>query len=68
MDTLGQYGQPFVLEDLFAHENSTVKRFFIEAGAYDGAIGTNTLKLEVSSEQWSGLLVEPNPMYYKRLR
>ena len=36
-------------------------------GAYDGIMGSNTLRLELS-EQWSGLLVEPNPKLYKTVQ
>ena len=63
----GQYGQAPFLEDLFrplmSVENTT-KRFFIEAGAYDGILGSNTLRLELNP-MWTGLLVEPNPDLYK---
>jgi len=63
---VGQYNQPPVIEALFS-DNATQQRFFIEAGAYDGIMGSNTLRLELS-EQWSGLLVEPNPKLYKTVQ
>jgi hypothetical protein len=34
--------------------------FFIEAGAYDGEIFSNSLHFELK-QGWKGLLVEPNP-------
>ena len=61
----GQYGQPLFLEKLFKPlMESGEKRFFIEAGSYDGLIGTNTLRMELD-ERWTGLLVEPNPKHYE---
>ena len=43
------------------------KKFFVEAGAYDGENLSNTLLLE-KKHQWTGLLVEPNPLLFKRIR
>ena len=63
---VGQYNQPPVIEALFSDDNAT-KRFFIEAGAYDGIMGSNTLRLELN-ENWSGLLVEPNPKLYQTVK
>ena len=66
----GQYGQPLILEELFEpliKADNKTKRFFIEAGAYDGVTGSNTNRLE-QNEVWSGLLVEPNPMVYESMR
>ena len=62
----GQYGQAPFIEELFQpliEAENTTKRFFIEAGSYDGILGSNTLRLELNP-LWSGLLVEPNPEYY----
>ena len=41
--------------------------FFIEAGTADGELFSTTLYLELKYK-WSGLLVEPNPMYLKALK
>ena len=41
--------------------------FFIEAGTADGELFSTTLYLELKYN-WSGLLVEPNPMYSKALK
>ena len=63
----GQYGQAPFLEKLFKplmDVENTTKRFFIEAGSYDGIFGSNTLRLELNP-LWSGLLVEPNQELYK---
>ena len=40
--------------------------FFIEAGASDGELISNTIYLELKYN-WTGLLVEPNPAYLKQL-
>ncbi|CAL4085426.1 unnamed protein product, partial [Meganyctiphanes norvegica] len=40
--------------------------FFIEAGALDGVHLSNSLKLELE-KNWTGLLIEPNPVSYKQL-
>ena len=39
--------------------------FFIEAGSQDGEIGSNTLYFELQ-HNWSGLLVEGHPTWYRR--
>ena len=40
---------------------------FAEIGAFDGVLHSNTLKLE-TDHGWSGVLVEPNPILFARLR
>ena len=66
----GQFQQALFLEEFFKPfleaENAT-KRFFIEAGSYDGILHSNTLRLELNSI-WTGLLVEPDPNMYKLTR
>ena len=68
---VGQYGQPLFLEGLFDRlidqEEKDRKKFFIEAGAFDGVTGSNTLRFELS-EDWTGLLVEPHPLSYDAAR
>ena len=41
--------------------------FFVESGALDGELNSNSLLFE-RSRHWTGLLVEPNPYSYKRLK
>ena len=41
-------------------------RFFIEAGAFDGEIKSNSLYFEMTYN-WTGLLVEPNPILVSML-
>ena len=59
----GQYGQPLIIEELFKPLGDQ-KKFFIEAGAYEGVTGSNTLRLELDPS-WTGLLVEPHPDSYQ---
>lgn len=64
---VGQYGQPLFLEQLFSQliqDDDPSQRFFIEAGAFDGVTGSNTLRFELD-ERWTGLLVEPHPLSYE---
>jgi len=59
-----QAGQDKRLEDtIFA--NMTHPGFFIESGAADGEVNSNTLHYE--KKGWSGLLVEPHPSTFKTL-
>ena len=53
------------VKSILLTETVTSDDFF--KGAYDGIMGSNTLRLELS-EQWSGLLVEPNPKLYKTVQ
>ena len=59
----GQYGQVLEIAKLFKNKKNG---FFIEAGAYDGEIYSNTLKFEMDLN-WTGLLVEPNPDVFEAL-
>ena len=42
------------------------QKFFIEAGAIDGEVLSNTVYLELKYN-WTGLLVEPNPTYLNQI-
>ena len=52
-----------VLVDLFSEKKDG---FFVEAGALDGEYLSNTLRLE-QEQNWTGLLVEPDPDSFKEL-
>eukprot|EP00095_Tigriopus_kingsejongensis_P001337 maker-scaffold1057_size73593-snap-gene-0.26 protein:Tk01337 transcript:maker-scaffold1057_size73593-snap-gene-0.26-mRNA-1 annotation:"hypothetical protein DAPPUDRAFT_224483" len=54
----GQFGQPYEVDEIFRGKKRN--GFFIEAGAYDGEIFSNSLFFEIK-KNWTGLLVEPNP-------
>lgn len=62
-DLKGQYDQAEIVSDLFKDQKNG---FFIEAGAYDGEVFSNSLYYEVT-HGWKGLLVEPNPDALKDL-
>ena len=60
----GQYGQPIYLDRVIFKEQ--VKNgFFIEAGADDFEVDSNTLFFELK-HGWTGLLVEPNPTIFPK--
>lgn len=56
-------GQAAIIRELF--KNMT-NGFFIECGAYDGEIRSNTLFLE-RYLNWSGLLIEADPLNFDRV-
>lgn len=58
-------GHPSILNGLKKHLESP--GFFIEAGAVDGFFESNTYYLE-RFEGWTGILVEPVPAMFRRLR
>ena len=55
-------------QDLWVLEKTRHKRngFFVEAGACDGILLSNTLLLE-QDYGWNGICAEPNPHYYQAL-
>ena len=61
----GQHHQPFITNDEI-FKNRIKNGFFIEAGAYDGEIASNTLLFELE-HNWTGLLIEPNPDAFEML-
>ena len=64
----GQLNQSLdVLAYFRANNQSLTDKFFVEAGAYDGEILSNTLFLE-TEYHWTGLLVEANPEAYAKLK
>jgi hypothetical protein len=67
LDLQGQEGQAQKMEDqIFRGKIMGEKGFFIEAGAYDGEIYSNSLLFELK-KGWNGLLVEPNPDAFHEL-
>merc|ERR1711997_1122125 len=52
--------------DTIHNQNYTNKGFFVEAGASDGEIISNSLYFEIKYK-WTGLLVEPNPDFHDAL-
>ena len=58
-----QFVQDEIVAKLFNYKRNG---FFIEAGAYDGKVYSNTLQLELRYN-WTGILVEPNPDNFVKL-
>lgn len=56
-------GQSTVIREIF---NDKKNGFFIECGAYDGEIRSNTLFLE-RFNGWSGLLIEADPINFTKM-
>ena len=65
VDLSGQ-GQPKRLNDEI-FKNRIKNGFYIEAGAFDGELRSNSLIYELISG-WDGLLVEPNPSAFEELK
>ena len=62
----GQVKQP-ILINKYLLKNRIKNGFFIEAGAYDGEIHSNTLFFELK-QSWKGILIEPNPDAFQLLK
>ena len=59
-----QFGEKATIDRLLDGKRNG---FFFEVGALDGQLYSNTLNLEVSMN-WTGILVEPDPINYGNLR
>jgi len=56
-------------QDAFVYENYFKERtdgIFVDVGAYDGVIGSNSLFFEKLG--WQGVCIEPNPEMFKKLQ
>ena len=58
-----QFGQDEAIMKILNYKKNGI---FIEAGAYDGEVHSNTLQLELKYN-WTGLLIEPNPDSFQSL-
>lgn len=65
VDVDGQ-GQPLIINNRI-FRNRIKNGFYIEAGAFDGEIRSNSLFYELK-KGWNGLLVEPNPDAFADLK
>mmetsp|Transcript_88860 Transcript_88860/g.167449 ORF Transcript_88860/g.167449 Transcript_88860/m.167449 type:complete len:348 (+) Transcript_88860:45-1088(+) len=59
-----QWGQDLILLPILSMLG---KGFFVESGAYEGELDSNTLLYELKYG-WTGLLVEPDPTYLPQLQ
>ena len=62
----GQANQPILIDEKI-FKNRIKNGFFIEAGAYNGELHSNTLFFELK-QRWTGLLIEPNPDAFELLK
>ncbi len=63
LNDTSQYGQTEAVQSLLERHRWG---FFIECGAADGMTLSNTLLLERTAA-WTGLLIEPNPLYFNEI-
>ena len=62
----GQEGQPIKINDQI-FKDKIKNGFYIEAGAYDGEMWSNSLFYEVE-KGWNGLLVEAHPEAFGKMK
>ena len=62
-DDRSQFGQDEAVLKILNYKKNGI---FIEAGAYDGEVHSNTLQLELNYN-WTGILIEPNPDSFQTL-
>ena len=60
----GEVGQPLEVDQI-VFGGKLKNGFFIEAGAHDFELDSNTLHFELD-RGWTGLLVEPSPAIYPK--
>ncbi len=60
----GQIGQPAIIDGILQQKRDG---FFIECGAYDGEVYSNTLFFELQ-RNWTGLLVEANKNAFQNMK
>ena len=60
-----QHGEQAIIFDYFSLHQTGYSRYCVDAGAYDGAVGSNSRALFLNG--WSGLAIEPNPRTFSRL-
>jgi FkbM family methyltransferase len=58
-----QHGEEKILSQFFGDKNNG---FLVDIGAMDGVTYSNSRYL-IEHKSWSGILVEPHPLYYKNL-
>lgn len=61
-----QHGEQELILRFFRENTDGYARFCVDAGAYDGVVGSNSRALFQLG--WSGLAIEPNPRTFERLK
>ena len=60
-----QQGEQQIILRFFTEHKQHYSRYFVDAGAFDGIVGSNSRALFELG--WSGLVIEPNPRSFARL-
>ncbi|HEX4751163.1 MAG TPA: FkbM family methyltransferase [Bryobacteraceae bacterium] len=61
-----QHGEQEIILDFFSRLPQGFNKYCVDAGAYDGFVGSNSRALFLSG--WRGVVIEPNPRAFARLR
>ncbi|MCI0723371.1 MAG: FkbM family methyltransferase [Acidobacteria bacterium] len=61
-----QYDEQRIILDFFSHCRRGFNEYCVDAGAYDGIVGSNSRALFLNG--WRGVVIEPNPRVFARLR
>jgi FkbM family methyltransferase len=61
-----QYGEQRIILDFFSRCSTGFNNYCVDAGAYDGIIGSNSRALFLNG--WRGVAIEPNPRTFTRLK
>jgi FkbM family methyltransferase len=61
-----QHGEQQLILTFFRQNPDGFSRYCVDAGAYDGVVGSNSRALFEAG--WSGLAIEPNPRTFERLK
>lgn len=61
-----QHGEQQIIVDFFSRPPQDFNRYCVDAGAYDGVVGSNLRALFLNA--WRGVAIEPNPRTFARLR
>ncbi|HUI30861.1 MAG TPA: FkbM family methyltransferase [Candidatus Acidoferrales bacterium] len=61
-----QWGEESIIREFFEGYSETYLKFFVDAGAFNGIMGSNTRALAESG--WGGILIEPNPLVFGGLK
>src|SRR5205823_5540735 len=60
-----QHGEQKIITRFFSEYHRQYTPYCVDAGAYDGIVGSNSRALFEAG--WSGMVIEPNPRVFKRL-
>lgn len=61
-----QHGEQPIILDFFSKCPGNFRRYCVDAGAYDGVVGSNSRALLLNG--WEGVVIEPNPRVFARLQ